>query len=105
MADYLTMMRGCTPEHSFSVPLEEDYIAALWLTFSQDGEVVLEKQKQDCIFDGLTAKVQLSQEDTLKFDEGITIEIQMRLRDIEGRAYKTEIVKAKPTRLLHEGVI
>ena len=87
------LLRGTTPYHSFTLPMKSDKIAKLYITYFQNGEIILEK-KSDNPEDGVDIKdfvdmydnaeietlalseeevntsiatVHLTQEDTLKF--------------------------------------
>ena len=87
------LLRGTTPYHSFTLPMTVDKIAKLYITYFQNGEIILEK-KSDRPEDGVVitnfedmydnaeietlalseeeintsiATVHLTQEDTLKF--------------------------------------
>jgi len=44
------LYRGTTPYHSFTLPLSMDEIAELYVTYWQNGEVVLEKSLSDVTF-------------------------------------------------------
>ena len=44
------LYRGTTPYHSFTLPLSTDEIAELYVTYWQNGEVVLEKSLSDVTF-------------------------------------------------------
>lgn len=87
------LLRGTTPYHSFTIPMKVENIVKLYITYFQNGEVILEK-KSDNPEDGVVitnfedmydnaeidpltlseeelntsiATVHLTQEDTLKF--------------------------------------
>lgn len=97
---------GCTVTNTFSLPCGEEDIAVLYITYQQNDITVLEKTKEDCNFEGTTAIVRLSQEDTLKFpQEDGQIRIQLRLRTVEGTAMKSTVLTASPDELLKPGVI
>lgn len=96
---------GCTGENRFSLPCGEEEIAVMYITYQQDEETVLEKTKADCVFEGKTACVPLSQEDSLKFDPEAEILIQVRVRTTDGQAMKSDIMRAAADRLLKDGVI
>lgn len=42
------MYRGTTPTLTFHLPMETAALASAYITFSQSGEVKLEKQLSDC---------------------------------------------------------
>lgn len=87
------LLRGTTPYHSFTIPMKVENIVKLYITYFQNGEIILEK-KSDVPEDGVVitnfedmydnaeidpltlseeelntsiATVHLTQEDTLKF--------------------------------------
>ena len=97
--------KGCTVENTFSIPFEANEIATLYVTYSQNEEVVIEKELEDCVIENKELKVYLSQEDTLKFDSNIKIEIQVRLRLLSGEAKKSHIITTKTDRILKDEVI
>lgn len=105
----ITISTGTTTSNTFIVPFDENKIDVLYITYKLGDEVVLEKTKDDCIFDkdSDNVTVQLSQEDTLKFynENESEIQIQIRLRLIDGQAFKSNVVKANTDDLLKVGVI
>ena len=100
------MRRGTTPvlNFNFKYNLEELNILAFFISFQQEGTVVLEKTLPDIQIIGLTAKVQLTQEDTLKFKENVPLQIQARIKT-DTNAYASNIVKTTVSEILKDGVI
>ena len=74
------MYRGTTPTITFTLPFDGSGITVLNLCFAQKGEVILEKTLQDCVMEGSTLQVRLSEAETLLFDhrKGM-VEMQLRL--------------------------
>lgn len=100
------MKRGTTPTINlkFEYNLDELDIRAFFITFSQDGSVILEKDLSQIHIKENTITINLSQEDTLKFKEDKVLKIQARLKTDTG-AYATDIVKTNVSEILKEGVI
>lgn len=98
------MRRGTTPTLTFTLPEEID-IAEMYVTFSQNGKTVLEKSKDEVIIDGKIVVINLSQEDTLNFDDRATMKIQIRIRDISGNAMASDFIHARVDGILKDGVI
>lgn len=101
----MILARGCTPIHRFSVPYEADEIEVMYITYEQNGVAVLEKTKEDCTFEDGWALLQLTQEETLKFEPRTKVKIQIRLKRTDGEAEKSNILSATPDELLKEGAI
>ena len=100
------MKRGTTPtlNLSFDYSLDELDIKAFFITFSQDGEVVLEKDLEQVQVNGNTITINLSQEDTLKFKGDKILKIQVRFRTDSG-AFVTNLIKTNVEEILKDGVI
>ena len=97
---------GCTVTNLFTLPCQGEELAALYITYQQGGRTVLEKTLADCALEGSTARVDLSQEDTLRFEARTgPVRIQLRLRTTQGAALKSRVLTALPDELLKEGVI
>lgn len=98
------MRRGTTQQLTFMLP-EAISIAALYITFSQNGKTVLEKTLDDVEVNEKTITLSLSQEDTLKFCAKHAVYIQLRIRDALGNAIASEIIRTDAEAILKEGVI
>lgn len=126
----IMIMRGTTPYHSFVIPLRAEQIDQIWITYTQNGEIVLDKTKEDATItniedlyenasmEELTEEelnscqvvLHLSQEDTLAFkfypaaEKNLTI-IQIRILDTEGEAFSSDPVSERIMGALKDGVI
>lgn len=83
------MIRGTTPTFEFTLPMLTDEIAAGYITFAQDGSVVIDKALADCTCAGSTVTLHLTQEETLKLSQNTRTELQMRVRTTGGEALAT----------------
>lgn len=99
------MIRGTTPTICFKLPFTEEQISELWLTINQRGEEVITKTKDDITYDGETYSVKLTQEETLRLDDGQYAEIQLRMRTASGDALASQVERVEIQRILKDGVI
>lgn len=100
------MIRATTPTHKFNLPF--DYaknVVALRSTYSQDGNIVLEKTENDIEFNGNTVYYKLSQEETAKFDAGKYIEWQMKIKTINGTVIPSKIYYLDCKKILSDEVL
>ena len=68
------MVHGCfspgtTPTHTFTLPFEEELVADLRITYSQNKKTIFTKHKEDVEIDGNDINVTLTQEETFRFKE------------------------------------
>lgn len=80
-------------------------MARLYITFSQNGNTVLEKTLEDVTINGATVTLALSQEDTLKFKESAGMQIQLRILTPLGEALASDYMQCPVEGVLKEGVI
>lgn len=99
------MIRGTTPTLEFELPFETSLLAEAWLTFMQNGNIVVDKTLDDCVCDGKTLVLRLTQEETLVLTCGCLTEIQLRVKTVEGDALASDIIRDYMDRILKEGVI
>lgn len=103
--------RGTTPTHTFTSSTDLSEATALYVTYQQGGKTVVEKSLEDIAVTtdsdtgSCTMTVELSQEETLAFDEKKQVEIQVRAAFANGTALASNIINSSPARLLKEGVI
>lgn len=97
------MIRGSTPTHTFNCNLDADLIHKVRVLYAQNNVLVLKKEDADCIKDGQTIIVKLTQEDTLKFKEG-KVEIQLRVLTPTGESIPSKIHTVNVSKLLEDEV-
>ena len=98
------MYRGSTPTNTFTSKLDLSTADVVYITYTQDNVVIVEKNKSDCTFGEGTVSVTLSQQDTLKFSVR-AVEIQIRARFADSRAVVSNIIQTTADRVLKDGVI
>lgn len=99
------MIRGTTPTFEFTLPMPTAEIVAGYITFAQNGSVVIDKALTDCACAGHTVTLRLTQEETLKLQHGDRTELQVRVRTAGGEALATRVYTLPTDRVLKNGVI
>ena len=124
------IIRGTTPYHNFILPILAKDIKAIYVTYLQNGQVVLDKTGEDVtitdlvdLFENASMEelpeeernssqltVHLTQEDTLKFHfypaakKNIAV-IQIRILTMDDEAFASMPINERIFGVLHDGVI
>ena len=125
------IIRGTTPYHSFILPILAEQIEAIYVTYLQNNEVILDKSNLTDDFDiqnlldlenanveiltpeereSSQLTLHLSQEDTLKFHfypaakKNIAV-IQIRILTTDGEAFASMPINERIFGVLHDGII
>ena len=100
------MYRASTPIHRMTVPFAVAEISDLWLTYSQDGEKVLEKTHKagDFTVEGMVWSVQLTQEETKLF-KADTAEAQIRILFADGTSLPSRTFRLPVLPVLNDEVM
>ena len=97
------MRRGTTPTNLFAV--DRDLTSArIYVSYSQNGKVIVEKTGGDLSVTPTQISCTLSQNDTLAFKQGV-VEIQIRYVAQNGEADASDIIVTTAERILKDGVI
>ena len=99
------MRIGSTPTHTFKIPISTDIVKEVEITYCQANNIVLQKYNSDCTLEGNTVKTTLSQEDTFLFDDKLNVEIQVRVLDLSGAAFASNIMCVDAYRCLSKDVL
>ena len=99
------MIRATTPTHIFNLPFETSTIKELMISYAQRRNVVIEKFKDDCVFDGKMIALTLTQRDTLKFSDRRPVEIQLRVVTTSDTALAGDITEIEIGRVLDGDVM
>ncbi len=99
------MYRGTTPTFTFTLPFNCNQITALSVCFAQQKEIVLEKALCDCAIKENTLTVNLTEEETLLFDENKKlVEMQLRVGCGDSRM-ASNIMRVSVDRILKDGCL
>ena len=99
------MIRGTTPTLTFTLPFEVSVLSEAYITLCQNGNTVIEKCMSDCVCEGDTITVKLTQEETLKLECSHIVEIQIRAKTEAGDAIASNVIQERTERILKDGVI
>lgn len=107
------MTRGTTPTHTFTLPdnLKTATLSALYITYAQRGETVLEKALSDVTINNGVIICTLTQADTLAFEVldqrcGCDkVDVQVRLKTSDGVAMASDIMPVPIRDILKDGEI
>ena len=124
------IIRGTTPYHNFILPILAEDIKAVYVTYLQNKEVIIDKGKDDVtitdlveLYDNASMEeipedertscqltVHLTQEDTLKFHfypaakKNIAV-IQIRILTTDDEAFASMPINERIFGVLHDGII
>lgn len=98
------MHRGTTPTNIFRTDVDLTNASVLFITYKQNGKVVLEKTIDDVSIHGEMVEVRLSQRETLLFSEGI-VTIQIRAKFQDGSVIASSLIRTNAREILREGEI
>lgn len=94
--------RGTTPTHTFGVDLDlRD--AIVFVHYTQNGIVIVEKTGKDVITDEESITVTLSQQETLKFEANVPVCIQISYVLQDGTADKSNVIVLMANETLKDG--
>lgn len=104
------MTRGTTPTHVFTVDPQilSGGVSAVFITYAQNGRVMIEKETQDVVVGENTLTVKLTQDDTLKLyapSSDTEVEIQIRIKTNSGEALASNVILTTVSDVLKDGAI
>ena len=95
--------RGSTPTNTFTVNVDLRE-AKIYVSYSQDGEILVEKTGDDLEVDETSIVVHLTQAETLRFKTG-SVSIQIRYVMPDESADASNIMTVSSERILKDGEI
>lgn len=99
------MIRGTTPKHIFNIPFDTKMIEKVRIIYAQHDYPILIKEKDDCTLQDKTITVELTQEETLKFDADYDVQVQMRILTTGGDALASDIKTVSCDEILESVVL
>lgn len=99
------MIRGTTPIHTFTLPLETSLIKDLRVIYAQNDVVIVTKMMEDCLLEGSTITLELSQEDSLSFSDRVPVQIQLRVLTTSGHSLTSYIQTVPVEKCLSDEVL
>lgn len=98
------MIRGTTPQHTFTLPLDPDLISEIRIIYAQGGVKMFVKELADGVIDGQKLVMRLTQQETLSLDHSMPVEVQMRILTVGNDALASK-PKALPVDMLLENEV
>lgn len=100
------MYRASTPRHELKLPWDKSEIKELWLTYSQNGAIVLEKKHSEDAFDveDNVWAVQLTQEETNLFKADYA-DAQIRILFTDGTSLPSKVFRLPVLAVLNDEVM
>ena len=99
------MIRGTTPTHVFETDVDLSLAELIYVTYQQ-GQIVVEKTKEECDVTSNSVSVNLSQAETLLFRAGgFQARVQIRAKFPDGSALASNIIQVDISPILKEGEI
>ena len=86
------MIRGTTPTHIYTLPVETAILKELKIIYAQADNILFEKVAAHCEMTENTASVTLTQEETFLFDCKKPVQIQVRALTVAGVALASPIM-------------
>ena len=104
------MVHGCfspgtTPTHTFTLPFEEELVADLRISYSQNKKTILTKHKADVKIDGNDVNVTLTQEETFQFKEKKMVFVQLKIKTTDGQVFNSDLILMRVEPALDNEVI
>lgn len=100
------MRRATTPTHTFSFPHEYvGKISKILVTYSQNGEQLLNKTEKDGTIDGNKFYFTLTQEETNLFNTTYYVEVQIRILTSDNVAVASDVAVEPCEKVLNDEVL
>lgn len=98
------MYRGTTPTNVFRTDVDLDNASVLFVSYKQNGKVVLEKSLEDVSVKKTLVTVNLTQKETLLFQDGI-VTIQIRAKFPDNTAIASNLIRTTAEEIVKDGEI
>ena len=99
------MFRGTTTIIEMNLDIDTSLIEKMYVTFVQKNDIKFEKEACDCSFNGTTASVQLTQEETLGLTAGEPLKVQVRCKLTDGSVIASKVEVLRVEDVFNEEVI
>ena len=99
------IIRGTTPTIEYELPFDTSVLSEVFVTISQSGNVIIEKEIGDCVLTDCLLTVKLSQDETLSLSASRIAEIQVRMKTVDGDVLASDIYTDDVYKILKDGVI
>ena len=98
------MYRGTTPTNVFRTDVDLENASVLFVSYKQNGKVVLKKSLEDVSIKKTLVTVNLTQKETLLFQDGI-VTIQIRAKFPDNTAIASNLIRTTAEEIVKDGEI
>ena len=98
------MYRGTTPTNVFRTDVDLENASVLFVSYKQNGKVVLEKSLEDVSVKKTLVAVNLTQKETLLFQDGI-VTIQIRAKFPDNTAIASNLIRTTAEEIVKDSEI
>lgn len=99
------MRRGTTPTHTFTLPFDTNTVEKVRVIYAQGDIVKVVKKETDCKLSGNKISVKLTQQDTLRLNSKIKVDIQVRVVTRSEDSLASDIITVSVGRCLGSEVL
>lgn len=99
------MIRGTTPTHIFQLPIDTGTLKKVRITYKQHSKVVLEKTEADVDMEGSTISFVLTQEESMRFQIGVSVKLQVKVLTVNGAVLASPIMALTVEDILNSEVL
>ena len=99
------MRIGTTPTHNFTLPIDVSIVKDVEITYSKGETIILQKHGIDCQLKGNRISTTLTQEDTFMFNHKVDVKIQVRVIDLAGKVFASDVMKVDAKECLSKDVL
>ena len=99
------MIRGTTPTHRFTLPIDTGLLRCVRIIYAQNDEVIFIKDTGDCTLEENTIAVTLTQEETFMIDCHKYLQIQIRALTLNDEALASQVLRVEVEKCLDSEVI
>jgi hypothetical protein len=99
------MIRATTAPQTYVLPFETSELVAVRIYYSQRGKVVLEKNEEQVKLEGKEINWTLTQQETLMFDDGAMVSIQLHVKTVHGAVLASEVDTVTVGKILKDEVL
>lgn len=100
-----TIQQGATPTHKFKTKYTRDFVDSVIVTYAQNDEIVFNKDGEEVTIEDNAIFVELTQEETLKFDEKYDVQMELKIKSKNGKVIPSNIIYASVGKVLNREVM
>lgn len=99
------MRQGTTITHIFNLPFTTDTVADVQISYEQNNAIKVEKILADCVLNNNTVSCKLTQIETLNFEVGFPVYVQVKVLLKDGNVLASQAIPIQPKIILNRVVL